>query len=283
VRDAEHALAVRPHSEAYFVLGRDFQRQQKHEEAVTAYDDALKVSPANTREFRRGQTYLHRGEALLQLGKFKEAIRSLDRSLSEGDRDNAYIFQLRGLARAKLDDYPGAVSDYTQALALRPDDSKTHAYRGWVYLVEEALRPALHDFEAAIRLDANNGDAYNGRGYIRVRLGEVTGAVQDAEEALRRGPHDPRMIWNSARIYAQSVKMSAIKNPLPNAAELALRRQHQERALQLLGDALASTPAAGRAAFWRSYVQPDVAGAFAPLRRSPEFVRLASEYEQASN
>ena len=246
IDDAQRALAVRPHAEAYFVLGRNFQRQQKFEEAVTAYDNALKVPAVNAGAYRRVETYLHRGEALLQLGKYKEATRSLDRSLAEGDRDSGYLFQLRGLARAKLDDYPGAVSDYTQALTLLPDDSKTHAYRGWLYLVQEALRPALHDFEAAIRLDADNGDAYNGRGYIRVRLGEVAGAVQDAEEALRRGPPEPRLMWNSARIYAQSVRILDLKNPLPGAADRALRRQHQDRALQLLGEALALTPAARR-------------------------------------
>jgi len=282
-RDVEQALRTRPYAEGYLVLGRDLQRQQRYDEAVTAYDDALAVPPANSRAFRRAETYRHRAEALLQLGKFKEAVRSLDGSLAEGDHDNAYTFQIRGLARAKLDDYPGAISDYTQALTLRPGDSLTHAYRGWVYLVQDALRPALHDFQTAIRLDADNADAYNGRGYVRVRLGDTGGAVEDAEEALRRGPLTPRMVWNAARIYAQSLRVLDVKQSLPSAANRAVRVQHQDRALQLLGEALTLTPAAQRAAFWRSYVQPDIAGAFAPLARSPGFVRLATEHEHVSN
>jgi tetratricopeptide (TPR) repeat protein len=282
VGDVQQALQIRPYAEGYVVLGRDLQRRQRYKEAAAAYEDALETPPANARSLRRAEIDLHRAEALLQLGEYQEAAGSLDRSLGEADRPGAYVFQLRGLARAKLGDYAGAVSDYTQALRLKPGDSLTHAYRGWVYLVQDALRPALHDFQAAIRLDPDNADAYTGRGYIRVRLGDAAGAVQDAEEALRRGPRTPRMVWNAARVYAQSVSVLDVKKPVPSGADLAIRTRHQNRALELLGEALALTPADQRGAFWQSYVQPDVAGVFGSLRRSPEFVRLSSEYEQAS-
>jgi hypothetical protein len=55
----------------------------------------------------------------------------------------------------------------------------------------------------------------------------------------------------------------------------------QSRALQLLDQAVELTPTVERASFWRSFVEPDAAGAFASIRRSPEFLRLARHAQQA--
>ena len=70
--------------------------------------------------------------------------------------------------------------------------------RGWLYIVSDAPQLALHDFEAAIRLEATNGDAYNGRGYARLRLGEHRQAVADAEKALSLGEPKPDLYYKAA-------------------------------------------------------------------------------------
>src|SRR5262249_46390760 len=117
----------------------------------------------------------------------------------------ADAYRARGLIRAKLRRYQEAIDDYSQALALRRD-SITYAHRGWAYLVREAWWPALDNFDAAIELDPRNGDAYNGRGYARVKLGQYREAVEDAEKAVKLGPDDdPRIAIGAARIYSQSV------------------------------------------------------------------------------
>ncbi len=74
--------------------------------------------------------------------------------------------------------------------------------RGWLYIVADAPQLARHDFEAAIRLDATNGDAYNGRGFARVRLGEHRQAAADAEKALAVGEPKPDLYYKAARVYA---------------------------------------------------------------------------------
>ena len=105
------------------------------------------------------------------------------------------------------------------------------AYRGWTHLVVDAPKLALRDFELAIELDSKNGDAYNGRGFVRAGLGRHREAVQDAAEALRLGPRSPRLLYNAARIYAQC--------PGPDP----------QRALELIQQALSLLPADERRDF----------------------------------
>ena len=162
---------------------------------------------------------------MFRLGRFEEVIAAFDRYLETG-KPLESVYRGRGLARAELGQYPGAIEDFTKALELHPT-SAVQAYRGWTHLVVDAPKLALRDFELAIELDPKNGDAYNGRGFVRASLGRHREAMQDAAEALRLGPASPRLLYNAARIYAQcpgSGPQRALELD-PAGSELASRRQ----------------------------------------------------------
>ena len=141
------------------------------------------------------------GGDLVPAGPFRGGHQAFDRYLETG-KPLESVYRGRGLARAELGQYPGAIDDFTKALELHPT-SAVQAYRGWTHLVVDAPKLALRDFELAIELDPKSGDAYNGRGFVRAGLGRHREAIQDAAEALRRGPPSPRLLYNAARIYAQ--------------------------------------------------------------------------------
>ena len=93
-----------------------------------------------------------RAEALFRLGRFEEVVAAFDRYLEAG-KPLEVVYRGRGLARAELGQYPGAIEDFTKALELHPT-SAVQAYRGWTYLVVDAPKLALRDFELAIELDS---------------------------------------------------------------------------------------------------------------------------------
>jgi tetratricopeptide (TPR) repeat protein len=196
-----------------------------------------------------------RAEALFRLGRFQEVIEACDRYLQSG-KPLESIYRGRGLARTELGQYPGAIDDFTKALELHPT-SAVQAFRGWTYLVVDAPKLALRDFELAIELDSKNGDAYNGRGLAHALLGQYRQAVADAAEALRLGPSSPRLYYNAARIYAWC------PGPYP------------KRALELVQQALNLLPAEERRGFWTTHIQRDQA--FTSLRRYPLFSALDTE------
>jgi tetratricopeptide (TPR) repeat protein len=222
----------------------------KYAEALSSFDAALSLQ----KEHSLGQRL--RAEALFRLGRFDEVIKAFDRYLETGTPRES-VYRGRGLARAELGQYPGAIEDFTKALELQPT-SAVQSYRGWTHVVVEAPKLALRDFELAIELDSNNGDAYNGRGFVRASLGRHREAIQDAQEALRHGPTSPRLLYNAARIHAQC--------PDP----------YRQRALELIQQALSSLPADQRQAFWSTHIRTDAA--LAALRRYRVFVRMDSEF-----
>jgi tetratricopeptide (TPR) repeat protein/tRNA A-37 threonylcarbamoyl transferase component Bud32 len=271
--DLAKALVVEPGrpaaaaAEDRLECGRILHRRKDYKGAVAAYDAAVALQPQHVKAHRL------RAEALLELDSPAEALRSLDACLKYGPPD-ADVFRARAAVRMRLGDYPGAQTDYTRALEMAPD-AATYEARGWAYLVAEAPALALRDFEEVIRRDPKRGDAYGGRGYARAALGQARAAAADAETALRLGPASPRLLYNAARVYARAAPgLAAEARDRRSAA--AIQDSSEERAVQLLRQALEAQPPAEGARFWRAYVQNDAA--LRPLRAAAEFRQLAARY-----
>ncbi len=129
-------------------------RLKKWDDALKAYDAALVLTPD------RPAAHQARGEALLELGRYTEAAAAMDRYQAKGP-PQALASRARGLCRAKLGQYPGAIEDYTRALEIeraegKPADAPTLAYRGWAYLVMDAPKLAVRDFDAAVQLSGTH-------------------------------------------------------------------------------------------------------------------------------
>jgi tetratricopeptide (TPR) repeat protein len=270
LRDFERAGAAAPSADAHAERGHVLQRLQRYRDAVTAFEAALRLRPDFV------EVYRWRAGAFLNLNDDRGAARSFDQYLEKGGTPLPEVYRTRGLIRARMGNHRGAITDYTQALALAPD-AATYAYRGWTYLATDAPPLALSDFQDAIRLRPESGDAHNGRGYARVRLGEYREAVADAKAALRLGPRDSRLFWNAARIYAQAAGKLDADAARWDREAAELRSQYEQQAVQLLRQAIELNPAVGRTAFWRDYIEADKV-ALNPIRNSLGFARLAAEY-----
>jgi serine/threonine protein kinase/predicted Zn-dependent protease len=198
-------------------------------------------------------------QALLKLRRFDEAMSSCDAALEKTGSKLPVLYELRGLAQVAHNDYAGAIRDYSRALEMRPRDASLLVERGWAYLLFESPKPALVDFEAAVKLDSANSEAYNGRGLAHVRLGNHLAAVADANEARRRDGVHPRVTYNAARIYAIAAGVARNEIAEKGRAARLLSSNYQDIALRLVQEAFQKEAPEKRAAFWRETVQPDPA------------------------
>jgi eukaryotic-like serine/threonine-protein kinase len=254
---------AKDHAERGRVLLMDKQYQQ----ALDACDKAQRIDPKDDK------VHLYRVGALLELKRYQEAIDACDLYLRTG-RSSADLLGLRGLAKARRNDFAAAIEDYTLVLALQPSAPVPRARRGWAYLVSGAPHLALRDFEEAIRLDPYSGDYYSGRGSALVALGRYREAVTDAEESLRHGESEGRLHFSAARILALSAE-SAKKEARPrDPSQLDKVQNYRDRALALLGQAIERTAQERRARFWREVVESD--HALTTIRRHPAFARIAA-------
>ena len=208
---------------------------------------------------------------------YEEAARQFDEYVAR-EQPDATIYQTRGLVRAKLRNHVGAVDDFTRALELAPKNPATRAQRGWELLLQmDSPKLALRDFEEVIKSTPSNADAYNGRGLCRVRVGPYREAVADAEEAIRLGPATPFLLYNAARIFSlASYRIELEAAGKPDVQTRERRRQHEDRALTLLAQALESLPAQQRLQFWHESIEKDTA--LNPIRVRDGYKQLAGRY-----
>jgi tetratricopeptide (TPR) repeat protein len=255
LHDLEHAILLEKPDNPVLALdhtnrGRLLALDHREVEAIAAFEAAIKQLPEHE------EAHWLRTDLLRRLNRYKEAVHSCDVLITRG-RASSRIYEQRGLARAELRDFAGAIEDLTNAMALRPDHAELLTLRGRLYIVADAPRLALHDFDTAIRLDPKDGDAYNGRGHARLRLGEHREAIADAEQALSLGEPTGQRYYNAARVYALAAVVVAAEARKKGKEAVSLAAKYQDRAVSLVGEAVRCLPAAERASFVTSVVLGD--------------------------
>jgi len=109
-------------------------------------------------------------------------------SLSREDRTATFVN--RGILKERLSDFQGALSDYDQSLALRPDLAEAYLNRGAVLTKLARFHDALEDLNKAITLSTVSAHiAYYDRGQAREYSGDLTGACADYQKALALQPN----------------------------------------------------------------------------------------------
>lgn len=145
------------------------------------------------------QRYVWQGRILQNENKWDEAISAFSKAVNR-DRQFRQAYQLRGNAFKELGDYPAALEDYTQVLALVPD-----AYwfnrRGLTYEELKDFEKAEADYSRALELDPKWAVAYNNRGFARFHLKNYGGAKADFETAIKLDPSAPTPYVNLAGLF----------------------------------------------------------------------------------
>ena len=85
--------------------------------------------------------------------------------------DDSDTYNNRGWCYKKLGLYENAISDFTRAIGIDPDDSDTYNNRGWCYNELELYEDAISDFTRAIGIDPDDADAYYNRGVSKELAG----------------------------------------------------------------------------------------------------------------
>jgi len=164
-------------------------------------DPACAVTPPNA----EAQAQLRKAFTSAAQGFDQQADLLLSQSISEWLKTNqppdetAALYKTRGTIRQRQGELDKALADYSESLRLielpdsHPDPAelqRTYVLRARVQEALQRWRPAESDLSAAIaRLDdldaieATNPYLFSSRSYARSRLGDFSGAAEDAERA----------------------------------------------------------------------------------------------------
>ncbi|MEO0499620.1 MAG: hypothetical protein AAF205_03560 [Pseudomonadota bacterium] len=105
-------------------------------------------------------------------------------------RDRVASFVNRGIVHMHRQDVAAALADYDAAISLDPDIGDAHTNRGIaLYRSEMDDRAALASLTRGIELDTNRAEvAYLIRGLVNERLGNVRAAYADYRRAAALAP-----------------------------------------------------------------------------------------------
>jgi tetratricopeptide (TPR) repeat protein len=101
-----------------------------------------------------------------------------------------------------------ACSELIDAKSTTPEVRiEAHRARADAYAERAANKEAIADYSEALRLKADDGASYYGRGQARLSLNQIDGAISDFTQAIRTMGEQPGLYV--ARGYAQLVKGNA--------------------------------------------------------------------------
>lgn len=136
--------------------------------------------------------HLRAGNEFYAAGNFQAAYASFTCVLALYPADAypelyADALNMRGNSLREQGDWQGALSEYTQAIAIVDDFALAYNNRGWAYFNLNDYDAALQDYNTAIFYDDTLAYAYNNRGLIHQFRSELRAAAEDFERAIALG------------------------------------------------------------------------------------------------
>ena len=137
---------------------------------------------------------MREGDLLRGKQRFAEAIGAYDRAIAriEGaDRADWLAFYDRGICYERVAPVGKAEADFKHALTLAPDQPFVLNYLGYSWAdMGQNLTQARAMIEKAVQRRPNDGAIVDSLGWVMLRQGEVTEAVQTLERAVELEPED---------------------------------------------------------------------------------------------
>ena len=210
IEDYTHAIKLNPNdAEVYKNRGKARAELGDDEGKIEDYTQALQLRPQDVFAYNDlANTKRKLGDYAGAIADYTHAIEKL----KDGDGsftydtysehglgkttitpDDSYIYSIysdRANAKRKLEDYAGAIADYTHIIERRPNPAYAYRDRADVKHELEDYTGAIEDYTQAIKLNPNDAEAYKSRGKARAELGDDQGKIEDYTQALQLRPQD---------------------------------------------------------------------------------------------
>ncbi|MGY8705829.1 tetratricopeptide repeat protein [Bradyrhizobium sp. 18BD] len=222
-------------SQAYILRGNAYEKRGDYNKALKDFDSAIKIVPSNPIAlYNRGNIETSLGQYDKAIDDYTQAI-ALDPQYARAFNNRCFAYNARG-KRAEgpmtgdpqgkgVSDFEKAAADCRRAIALDP--MQTKYFLGLGNALGSAgstkdLHTAIENYDLAIRLDAQNSNAFVGRCNVDLKMNEFARAVTDCSEAIKLDKLDP-IPWNN-RCWARTIIGAELQEALSDCNE-ALKLQ----------------------------------------------------------
>jgi tetratricopeptide (TPR) repeat protein len=120
------------------------------------------------------------------------------------DPGYAQAFANRGTVRVLMRDLEGAMADYTRALELDPKDRIALYNRGVGLQLRKDLDGAIADYDRLLAIDPRHVEAYDNRGEAYEEKGDLGRAIADYDRAIAIDPTSAKVFHYRGRARART-------------------------------------------------------------------------------
>ena len=148
-------------------------------------DNIVKCSKLIELDSKFVYAYYSRGLSKANMNDYHGAVADFSKVL-ETTVTIAEIYHNRGHARAKLNDFVGAINDFSKAIEIDPSTANYHS-RAYAKAELQDYRGAIDDYSNAIKVDPKYSAAYYWRGIYKIKLGQKDSGCLDLSKAGELG------------------------------------------------------------------------------------------------
>lgn len=200
-----HTQVNYPTSErAHNNVGEIYFRQEKHDEAIACFREAVRLLPNYIDAIN------NLGNSLTQRGQAAEAMPHLELALRLKP-GYAETHNNLGNALYQLGQQDEAVAHYRESIRLKPGYAAAHNNLGVVLAEQGKNLEAIEHYLTALRLKSNYIDAHYNYGNALKAIGRIPEAIVQYTAALRLKPGHPEANNNLGSLYHQQGKISEAK------------------------------------------------------------------------
>ena len=194
-------------------------------DAIKYCDQLIESFPDNYIIYEiRGNCMLETGNYVDAIKNYEEAIKKIDPRKEKQINDLAALYNRKGFAKIKLNDFENAVEDFKQAEKIRPDFPELYNNFANAYRNLEEYKLALDYCGKAIAQKSDFPEVYNNRGNIYYMLSKDSEAIVDYSKAIEFNPNYAGAYFNRGTTYFY------LKNDYENA------KKDWEKAIELNPD-----------------------------------------------
>jgi len=151
--------------------GAEAAKNQDWDKAVELLRKASAMDHKYTDEL--AAVYQQRGYAAATNQQFQDAISDYSEAAKLTPQD-VRIYEQRAAVEMKIQDYDKALADYSEVIKLKPNEARYYNYRAYIYELRNDLKNSLADTEKVLKQDPNNQDAKARKQRIEQKIAENT-------------------------------------------------------------------------------------------------------------
>ena len=201
-----YKIKIDPDPQSWCQLAGTLGSLERHEEAITAFDEALRLQPESF------DAFLGRSRSLAELARTDEALSSVNKALSLRP-DSAEGWNEHGEILANAGATKEALESFDRAIALKPDSYHFLFAKAWTLGQLDKTEEALHAVNKLLELDPSSSDAYFLKGLLLI-CSDFDSALINIKTAFDSKSSSQRIVVETATGRLYKIYLSVLNNEI---------------------------------------------------------------------